>query len=412
MAPAVLMLSLGLLLSSMCCSFHATSKRSTTTSCMMTDNYDITSPNSAFRKQMMDTLLGVGGFALAFRGGAALAVIDQPQKPMEPSGPFKSIGVRIRRFDGGFRGKIFYPAESSSESRLEAPYCTDGRETSDGMAGLVGFRQAGLSFLLAHLASAGSGSFYECQPDTSQAFPMLVYSHGYGGNMDMASYFLREIASHGVIVVAVEHTEGTASSTILKDGSLLPFSPRLYSSDEQLRIRAKELVIALKLNAVALEGLNIDSDRVFVGGHSYGGPSSIRAASLRAAMEKGKGEKAKSLAKIRGLVLHDPALSMGTLGQDNVVLVPTVSWTSDEYDRAGIRCGHTLHAKGCFHGNFVDAALWAPWWVMRPLSTFIPAAGPCDPIRMHHLLADSASAFMKDPTVSGIADMKGLEVRA
>ena len=129
-------------------------------------------------------------------------------------------------------------------------------------------------------------------------------------------------------------------------------------------------------------------------------------------MEKGKGEKAKSLAKIRGLVLHDPALSMGTLGQDNVVLVPTVSWTSDEYDRAGIRCGHTLHAKGCFHGNFVDAALWAPWWVMRPLSTFIPAAGPCDPIRMHHLLADSAGAFMKDPTVSGIADMKGLEVRA
>lgn len=373
------------------------------------DNNDVLSPYSAFRKQLMDTLLGVGGFAVAFRGGAALAVIGQPQRPIEPSGPFKSIGVRIRRFEGGFRGKIFYPADINSESRAEAPYCTDGMETSDGMAGLVGFRQAGLSFLLAHLAIAGSGCIEECQPNASQKFPMLVYSHGFGGNMDMASYFLREIASQGVIVVAIEHTEGTASNTRLKDGSQMSFSPRLYSSDEQLRIRAKELVIALKLNAAALEGLKIDSDRVFIGGHSYGGPSSIRAASLRAAM--GERDKTRSLAKIRGLILHDPALGMGVREQDVKVSVPAVSWTSDEYDRAGVRYGHTLHAKGCFHGNFVDAALWAPRWVMRPLSAVIPAAGPCDPIEMHRLLAESAYAFMKTPNTPEVADIRGLEVR-
>ena len=36
------------------------------------------------------------------------------------------------------RAKIFYPA--SGQSSKEAPYCTDGRATSDGMAGLVGCR--------------------------------------------------------------------------------------------------------------------------------------------------------------------------------------------------------------------------------------------------------------------------------
>ena len=35
-----------------------------------------------------------------------------------------------------------------------APYCTDGWQTSDGMAALVGFWQLGLSFLLGHFADA------------------------------------------------------------------------------------------------------------------------------------------------------------------------------------------------------------------------------------------------------------------
>jgi len=102
---------------------------------------------------------------------------------------------------------------------------------------------------------------------------------------------------------------------------------------------------------------------------------------------------------IRGLVLHDPALGMGDRGLDRVTqLVPTVSITSDEYDRGGVRCGQTLHARGCYHGNFVDAPLWAPLWVMRPLSTVIPAAGPCDPNELHSLLAASAVSFMTDPS--------------
>ena len=56
--------------------------------------------------------------------------------------------------------------------------------------------------------------------------------------MDMATYFMRQMAAHGAIVVALEHTDGTASLTRGEDGTLLPFSPRSLtglSRREQLR---------------------------------------------------------------------------------------------------------------------------------------------------------------------------------
>ena len=59
---------------------------------------------------------------------------------------------------------------------------------------------------------------------------------------------------------------------------------------------------------------------------------------------------------------------------------------------------------GGFHGNFVDAALWAPPWVMRPLSSVIPAAGPCDPAAMHAILAATGSDFLRgDASPASIA---------
>lgn len=265
---------------------------------------------------------------------------------------------------------------------MTAGYCTDGRATSDGMAGLVGFRQLGLSFLLAHLADADSGCLQDAPP-MQEKFPLLVYSHGYGGNMDMATYFLRAIAAQGIVVAALEHTDGTASSTVLADGSRLDFDPSLYSSREGLSLRTQELLEAVDYLPKVVPNM---PDTLLMGGHSYGAPSAILAAQ----------QSTKS--KIDGLILHDPALGMGYNLLKLPPQLPTISYTSDEYNRGGVQCGDaTYHVEGAFHGNFVDAPLWAPLWVVRTLSLLIPACGPADPNRVHQQLAESAKAFAIDP---------------
>ena len=103
-------------------------------------------------------------------------MIGQPRMP-RLEGSYDSVGVQIIEVPGGCRAKVFYPCQPT-EGLEEAPYCSDGRTTSDSMAGLVGFRQVGLSFLLAHLAAAPSGCWRDAPP-VADKLPLLVYSHGF-----------------------------------------------------------------------------------------------------------------------------------------------------------------------------------------------------------------------------------------
>ena len=330
------------------------------------------------------------GFLAAFRTGAAISVINQPRMPPIDG----AVGSSVWRLpSSGARVKLFYPVnDNENRQRIMAPYCTEGRQTSDAMASMVGFR-LGLEFLLAHLADASSGCIADApihnNKQSGNDIPLLVYSHGYGGNMDMATYLFRTMASKGMIVAALEHTDGTASSTVLQDGSERKFNEYFMTGRQQLTRRASELLEAVHFLPNEIERLhsNVKVGTIMLGGHSYGAPSAIMAAN-----------GANRQTNINGLILHDPALGMGygMLPPNGAKSrIPTVTYISDEYNRANVRYGDlTLHIKGAYHGNFVDAPLWAPTFVMRLLSLVIPAAGPADPNEVHEQLAQSAFDFM------------------
>lgn len=314
-----------------------------------------------------------------FRAAAAWSVIDQPQVP--PLVGCSAVGSRVIDIPAtGGRARCFYPAEPG---HAEAPYLSSGRDSSDGMASLVGFRQVGCGFLLEHLAEAASGCGEDAPPSAAGRFPLLVYSHGYGGSMDMSCFFLRGLAAQGVVVVALEHTDGTASYTVCKDEPLC-FAPFSMSPTEQQSRRALELLSAAAALPQELADV-VDRDAVFFGGHSYGGPSAVTAGLI--AERRG--------ASIGGVLLHDPAIAL--VGVNQLPKAPTLTFTSEEYDANGVRAGTTFACRGAMHGNFVDAPLWAPLWVMRPLSLLIPAAGAAEPRGLHLALARAAAGFMREP---------------
>ncbi len=99
-------------------------------------------------------------------------------------------------------------------------------------------------------------------------FPLVVYSHGSGGQSYIASFFTEHLASHGFVVAAPEHAGNTALDTVLGSTS----RPSLIAVDRPLDVSftIDQLLAATDEAGGDLAGL-VDAGRIGVTGHSFGG---------------------------------------------------------------------------------------------------------------------------------------------
>ena len=103
------------------------------------------------------------------------------------------------------------------------------------------------------------------------SFPLIIYSHGSGGQSFVASFLTEDIASHGYVVLSANHAGNTAADQIV--GSSVS-----QDQNDYLRPRVVEAEIdwALAQSSGAsatyplLKGA-IDAKRIGLVGHSYGG---------------------------------------------------------------------------------------------------------------------------------------------
>ena len=264
------------------------------------------------------------------------------------------------------RMRVFYPVDEkyekeASETGQYAPYETDGRRPSllaPKMSGCL--LDAPMADVSMHVAVA-------------QQWPMLLYSHGIGHNMDTCVLLFELLASKGIIVGALEHTDGTVSPYTMKsDGSQLKYSEYIMTDRQKLARRASELLDAAEYLPKDIiswmsraDQMNTDGQSsiiedfsaypIVIGGNGFGGSAAVMAAN-----------GAPADCNVEGLLLHDPTLGLGYgmlppngAGQSGL---PTVTYVSDQARKAGTLYGtRTLHVKGAKRGrtgSFTDTPLW------------------------------------------------------
>jgi dienelactone hydrolase len=177
-------------------------------------------------------------------------------------------------------GMVWYPAVPGTGT--ETGYLPELSSLSEALAesGEVEVWQVSTLRLMS------SESSLDAEPIKDQgAFPVVILSPGYGTNVEFYTSLAGEIASHGYVVVGLNHAYDVAAVE-LSDGSIAPFHEGEWSfssSDYQMyiteRIKVRTADVAFALDQLTL--LNTDSQGRFAGlldlgsvaaaGHSLGG---------------------------------------------------------------------------------------------------------------------------------------------
>jgi hypothetical protein len=237
--------------------------------------------------------LGVIGLSAVVALPAVVPVWELP----EPTGPY-DIGTietvitdtgRQDPYDPEGRARrlvlqVWYPADPARDADPE-PWLEQSDIVGPAIAETFGFP----SFALGHADLIKSHSYSQAAVAGSGKFPIVIYSHGWKGLRAAGLDQIEDLASHGFIVVAADHTFG-AAATAFPDGELVSYEPSALPEfgtvpDEEYDEAALLLVATFAADLAfvmdELERLDgdpawllfgrMDLDRIGLFGHSTGG---------------------------------------------------------------------------------------------------------------------------------------------
>jgi platelet-activating factor acetylhydrolase len=137
-----------------------------------------------------------------------------------PTGPYP-VGVHDARLAdraGGHRVRLFYPAAAANSGRGPARWLPRSHAkgfADETMLGVMRFIKAPFPSVLGTLTSYVASTKLYATLDGNMAesetkFPLVLFSHGLGGSISFYSIACIDMASHGHVVAALEHTDGSA----------------------------------------------------------------------------------------------------------------------------------------------------------------------------------------------------------
>ncbi|MFN8405289.1 MAG: hypothetical protein U0V48_17325, partial [Anaerolineales bacterium] len=246
--------------------------------------------------------LAQGGALILLALATAIPILLPVPRIAAPSGPY-TVGTRIYELTDDSRREIYsgkdevrrfmiqiwYPSEADSSAE-RAPWMADAKIYAPAIADHIGLP----SFFLDHLALVKIPAFKETKvAETSEPFPVILFSHGWNGFNAQNTEQALELASHGYVVVGVQHTYG-AVVTVFPNGDVVLNNPSALPPDEtptaEYEATAQKLVnqwagdLGYTLDFLKLQYDDstspffgkLDMNRVGVYGHSTGGGAAIQ----------------------------------------------------------------------------------------------------------------------------------------
>lgn len=231
----------------------------------------------------------------------ALPMLLPVPKVATPSGPFP-VGTTTYEFTDSSRKELYsgkdevrrfmvqvwYPAEVTSAAK-HAKWMSEPEIYAPAIAGFLDLP----SFFLDHLALSISPAYLDVPlAETSEAFPVILFSHGWNGFNAQNTGQAVELASRGFVVISTQHTYG-AVTTVFPDGTIAMNNPKALPEDAEdpnYEIVARKLVdqwagdMSFVLDqfqdfdqeAGNLFFQKLDMNRIGVYGHSTGGGAAIQ----------------------------------------------------------------------------------------------------------------------------------------
>lgn len=223
----------------------------------------------------------------------------------KPTGPYE-VGVRSEFWIDSSRAETFttdpgdyrkllvevwYPADVSKGAKRVTAHPDPDALAEELAAALPG----GLPSFIFSSAGSGITWAYRDQPVTGaeRSFPLLVFSHGFGGTRVANNFQMAEMASHGYIVASVEHSytsigtrfpdgtraqQDTAAAFVLNEDSTSVRIVNIWAADGRFVI---DRMFALdRGDPLQMLTGRIDTTKVGYFGHSFGGATAAQVMSL------------------------------------------------------------------------------------------------------------------------------------
>jgi len=288
--------------------------------------------------------------------------------------------------------KAWYPSDDVAGYAM-APYVDSIEQFSTGIQQSWGFP----TIMTSHFALIRTHSYVNAPLSLDEpSYPVLIFSHGYGGLIMQDTVLMEELASNGYIVFSISHCY-EAAVTSFPDGSVIyEASEEMYANiSNSLQIWANDTVFLVDqleiadnpdIPSILHDGMDLTLIGAF--GHSFGGTTAEEVALTDPRIDVGisfdspHGEKAKTLNMTKPFMLMFGP-SYGNPEMNDPVYLNSTS-----------TC-YGLYINGTMHHNFADENIWSP--MLRNFGLL----GSIDGYRMLQILNDYVLAFF-DEQLKGV----------